>query len=84
MQMEDFVGVDISKCNVEIHLGHIHTNKKFNQNDFNGILVRYLPSMCGTDRWHRKNWYYGNQKCGVSLIYSYDGTDIQEFNYIVK
>ncbi len=56
-----------------IQLGHLHTTKKkiFQAEDeFNGVIVRHFSSLSGTDSWHNKNNYIGNQKRGTALVFS--------------
>lgn len=56
-----------------IQLGHLHGTKKkvFQAEDeFNGVIVRHFSSLSGTDSWHNKNNYVGNQKRGTALVFS--------------
>ena len=56
-----------------IQLGHLHGTKKkvFQAEDeFNGVIVRHFSSLSGTDSWHNKNNYIGNQKRGTALVFS--------------
>lgn len=56
-----------------IQLGHLHgTKKKIFQaeDEFNGVIVRHFSSLSGTDSWHNKNNYIGNQKRGTALVFS--------------
>lgn len=39
----------------EVHLGHIH--KETVLDEFKKIKVRFLPSLCSTDEWHKKKGY---------------------------
>lgn len=50
-----------------------HNNEKVfksnqTQNEFQGVRVRILPSLSGTDRWHSDNLYRSRQS-GIALIY---------------
>lgn len=42
-----------TKCR-EAHCGHFH---KEMMNEFRGVKVRFLPSICGTDEWHKMMGY---------------------------
>lgn len=56
-----------------IQLGHLHGTKKkvFQAEDeFNGVIVRHFSSLSGTDSWHNKNNYIGNQKRGTALVFT--------------
>jgi len=56
-----------------VQLGHLHGTKKkvFQAEDeFNGVIVRHFSSLSGTDSWHNKNNYIGNQKRGTALVFS--------------
>jgi len=56
-----------------IQLGHLHgTKKKIFQaeDEFNGVIVRHFSSLSGTDSWHNKNNYIGNQKRGTALVFT--------------
>lgn len=55
-----------------VQLGHLHGTKKkvFQAEDeFNGVIVRHFSSLSGTDSWHNKNNYVGNQKRGTALVF---------------
>ncbi len=56
-----------------VQLGHLHgTKKKIFQaeDEFNGVIVRHFSSLSGTDSWHNKNNYIGNQKRGTALVFT--------------
>lgn len=62
-----------------------HNNEKVfksnqTQNEFQGVKVRILPSLSGTDRWHNDNLYNSRQS-GVALIYDQKRGKIAEFEY---
>lgn len=38
----------------EVHCGHIHHEVT---KEYNGVKVRFLPSLCPKDAWHKKNGY---------------------------
>lgn len=55
----------------EWHTGHLHTEKKLQQagNELNGVVVRVLPSLSGTDRWHAQKGYVLNRKAAMAFTY---------------
>ena len=56
----------------EIHLGHLHTRKRLKIMEMyekQGVMIRWLPSISGTDQWHYDNMYVGNCKAGISFKY---------------
>tara|TARA_Y100000310_G_scaffold201823_1_gene201908 strand:+ start:1658 stop:2950 length:1293 start_codon:yes stop_codon:yes gene_type:complete len=58
---------------VEVHRGHIHTNKATKLQaieELNGITIRNLPSMSATDYWHDAKGFIGNIKKAQAFIYS--------------
>lgn len=65
---------DWGRCKFkEILLGDKHTNKQtsyVSKNEFNGVQVRILPSLTGTDHWHYENQYTGNIQRGIGMLYS--------------
>jgi hypothetical protein len=62
-----------------------HNNEKTfrsnqTQNEFQGVKLRILPSLSGTDRWHNDNLYRSRQS-GVALIYDKERGKSAEFEY---
>ena len=53
----------------EAHLGHVH---KEMLNEFMGTKVRYIPSICGSDEWHKNKAYVGTMRVGQVHIWSKD------------
>lgn len=61
-----------SECKYyEFHVGHLHSEKLKENND-NGIIVRYVASPTGSDKWHSKNGYIGAVKKSQTFVYDYD------------
>lgn len=57
----------------EIHLGHFHNQKEMAfipLQEQSGVMLRILPSLCGTDEWHFTKGFVGNKRAMVSLLYS--------------
>lgn len=58
---------------MEWHIGHLHTEKKMEYksvNETNGIVVRFMRSLSGTDFWHYKNGYVGNIKGAEAFVWN--------------
>lgn len=55
----------------EWHTGHLHTEKKLQQagDEVCGVVVRVLPSLSGTDRWHYQKGYVLNRKAAMAFAY---------------
>lgn len=53
----------------EAHLGHYH---KEMLNEFMGTKVRFIPSICGNDEWHKNKAYVGTKRVGQAHIWSKD------------
>jgi len=59
----------------EWHIGHIHKRKemKFLAGDtYNGVTVRTLPSLSGTDAWHYKKGYVKGARAAEAYLWDYD------------
>ena len=57
----------------EWHLGHFHRVKETHYNaadTIDGVLVRILPSLSGTDAWHYKKGYVGSMRAAQAFIYN--------------
>ena len=56
----------------EIHVGHLHKKKESRYmagDTFNPVIVRIIPSLCGTDAWHYKNGYVKDDKTRAAEAY---------------
>ena len=56
----------------EWHVGHFHKKKQTNYiagDTFGGVVVRVLPSICGTDSWHYKKGYIHPFRTGEAIIW---------------
>jgi hypothetical protein len=49
------------------HLGHIHKHMK---DEYQGVEVEFLPSLCGADEWHRAMGYIGSKKRATAYIWN--------------
>ncbi|MFW6272693.1 MAG: hypothetical protein ACOC2U_02800, partial [bacterium] len=57
----------------EIHLGHLHHKKEIkyqSTKEYNGIVVRYMRSLCGTEEWHFRKGFTQNIKGAEAFIWS--------------
>lgn len=64
-------------------LGHFHKTKKLNfvsVDEFQGFQVEVLPSLSGTDLWHKKKGYMSN-KAAKAFLYHKTKGKIAEFTY---
>jgi hypothetical protein len=55
------------------NLGHWHKRKETRHTSgdtFNGVEVRILPSLCGTDAWHYSKGFTGNARKAECSVYS--------------
>ena len=50
----------------EWHIGHLH---KHMHDEYNGVGVKVLPSLCGQDEWHKKQGYISKRR---TQLYYYD------------
>lgn len=62
-----------------------HNNEKIfrsnqTQNEFQGVKLRILPSLSGTDQWHSDNLYHSRQS-GIALLYDKQRGKTAEFEY---
>jgi len=59
----------------EWHIGHVHKRKESNfiaGDTFNGVHVRVIPSLTGTDAWHYQHGYTKNEKMAESFLWDYE------------
>ena len=57
-----------SRCKVrEVHCWHKH---KEMLNEYMGTKVRFIPSICGNDAWHKTQGYVGTLRCGQAFIWN--------------
>ena len=58
----------------EWKIGHYHKVKETHYSSaetIDGVLVRVLPSLCGTDSWHFKKGYVGGMRAAQAFLYSH-------------
>jgi hypothetical protein len=51
----------------EAHCGHVH---KEQVNEYMGTKVRFIPSICGNDEWHKNRGYIGTIRAGQVHIWN--------------
>lgn len=65
----------------EMHCGHYHHQKVLDPVvEYNGIVLRYMPTICATDAWHDENVFVGNTRTSQSFIWNYD-TGLDQINF---
>lgn len=55
------------------HIGHWHKRKEVRHtagDTFNGVEVRIMPSLCGTDAWHYRKGFTGNARMAECHLWS--------------
>lgn len=71
----------------EWKLGHFHRVKETHYNaaeTIDGVLVRVLPSLCGTDSWHFRKGYVGGMRAAQAFLYSAKRGYAAHLNAMVK
>ena len=66
----------------EIILGDKHHNSEkifSSQGEDNGIRMRILPSLSGTDQWHQDNLFVNSIQSGIALVYDLKKGKCSEF-----
>lgn len=56
----------------EFHLGHLHHKKEIkfkSTEEYQGVVIRYMPSLSATDSWHHKKGYIGSKRSAEALIW---------------
>lgn len=57
----------------EWHLGHYHKKKEYAPiwvNEHQGVRIRHLSSLTGTDAWHHRRGYVGNVKAAEGFMWN--------------
>ena len=54
----------------EVHLGHLHRRRQMSQDEFQGVRVRWLPSIKAADSWHAGKGFVGAQRTTEGHLYS--------------
>lgn len=56
----------------EVHLGHLHHKKEIKYHsteEYQGVILRYMSSMSGTDSWHHRKGYTGATKNSEAFLW---------------
>lgn len=56
----------------EFHLGHLHHKKETqlrSTNEYQGVIIRHMSSLSGTDSWHHKKGYVGARKSAEAFLW---------------
>ena len=56
----------------EWHLGHWHHKKEIkykSTEEYQGVIIRYMSSLSGTDDWHHKKGYISSRKSAEALLW---------------
>lgn len=53
----------------EVHTGDKH-QRKLKLEEFNGVAVRILPSLCPPDAWHSSKGFVGNLRVGEAYVWN--------------
>ena len=62
---------------VEWHLGHLH--HEYVKED-QGVITRFLPSICPPDAWHASNGFIGSHQCAKGFIWHPTKGKLEEYN----
>jgi hypothetical protein len=60
----------------EFHIGHLHTGRKaepLSVDDQTGVTVRWIRSLSGTDSWHKRKGFVGNQRGAEAFVWKHAG-----------
>jgi len=60
----------------EVHCGHYHSEKEMiflRSMTASDIIVRYIPSLSGTDKWHANHAYRGPKAAEAHLFHKETG-----------
>lgn len=59
----------------EFHLGHLHHKKETqlrSTNEYQGVIIRHMNSLSGTDSWHHKKGYIGARKSAEAFLWDFE------------
>ena len=68
----------------EIHLGHLHHKREIkymSTQEYNGVEVRYMRSLSGTDAWHNQKGYKGSVQSAEAFVWNKNEGLIGQFNF---
>ena len=56
----------------EFHLGHLHHKQEIkykSAQEYQGVIIRYMSSLSGTDAWHHSKGYIGGKRSAECLVW---------------
>lgn len=56
----------------EFHLGHLHHKKEIkykSTEEYQGVTIRFMSSLSGTDSWHHKKGYTGSKRAAEAYLW---------------
>lgn len=59
----------------EFHIGHWHHKKEIkykSSEEYQGVIIKYMSSLSGTDSWHHKKGFISGKKSAEALIWDRD------------
>jgi hypothetical protein len=71
----------------EIHLGHMHFKKEQTfilADEFNGVRVRWIPSLASADSWHYRHGFVKSRKTAEAFIWDKECGFIGNFSVNVR
>lgn len=72
--------------NREFHIGHLHTKREIEYrptDEYNGVIIRHMSSLSGTDSWHKSRGYVGNRRAAECYVLDKEKGTTQIINYII-
>ena len=59
----------------EVFTGHFHRKQSayYPMTEQNGMTIRWMPALSGTDDWHNLKGYVGARRAGLGIVYGTDG-----------
>lgn len=71
----------------EIHIGHLHKKREVrwvSTDTYVGTVVRMLPSLCGTDKWHFDKGYVNKLQAGEAYLWDKENGNVGYFTVNLK
>jgi hypothetical protein len=80
MQVEQAKNWGLTKYK-EWHMAHLHSEQVKEEN---GIIIRTISSVCGTDAWHTDSGYVGAIQKAQSFVWDYETGLDMIINSVIK
>lgn len=70
----------------EVFSGHYHTYRKLAEHltDEFGVIIRFMPALSKTDRWHEKHMFVGSRRGAIGMLFDKTYGWINEFPSFVS